>query len=160
LSGDAAVPDAGKTESERPRAGDADDTKLPSASDGLLAAKTSGAIWRGAAFGAIPNSPIVAAEMTDNNAQAALLNDTKAGTGAAEKRPETGNAAVVAGASIAEVAATAGVPLQTSQVRTLEDTVADLLRPMLKQWLDTNMPRIVEKALRVELAHKAEKTPS
>jgi cell pole-organizing protein PopZ len=36
--------------------------------------------------------------------------------------------------------------------RTLEDTVADLLRPMLRQWLDANMPKIVEKTLRVELA--------
>ena len=37
-------------------------------------------------------------------------------------------------------------------VRTLEDTVVDLLRPMIRQWLDDNMPRMVEKALRVELA--------
>jgi len=37
-------------------------------------------------------------------------------------------------------------------VRTLEDTVVDLLRPMLRQWLDENMPRMVEKALRIELA--------
>ena len=37
-------------------------------------------------------------------------------------------------------------------VRTLEDTVAELLRPMLRQWLDANMPRIVEKALKIELA--------
>ena len=33
-----------------------------------------------------------------------------------------------------------------------DDTAADLLRPMLRQWLDSNMPRIVEKALRLELA--------
>jgi cell pole-organizing protein PopZ len=39
--------------------------------------------------------------------------------------------------------------------RTLEDTVAELLRPMLRQWLETNMPRIVEKALRVEIADSA-----
>jgi cell pole-organizing protein PopZ len=44
-------------------------------------------------------------------------------------------------------------------VRSLEDTVADLLRPMLRDWLDANMPRIVEKALRVELAEGA-KRPS
>ncbi len=37
-------------------------------------------------------------------------------------------------------------------VRSLEDTVVDLLRPMLRQWLDENMPRMVEKALRIELA--------
>lgn len=35
--------------------------------------------------------------------------------------------------------------------RTMEDTVADLLRPMLKNWLAENMPRIVERALRKEL---------
>ena len=42
-------------------------------------------------------------------------------------------------------------------IRTMEDTVAELLRPMLRQWLDANMPRIVEKALRVELAESAKK---
>ncbi len=39
--------------------------------------------------------------------------------------------------------------------RTLEDTVAEMLRPMLKQWLETNMPRIVEKALKGEIADAA-----
>ncbi len=43
--------------------------------------------------------------------------------------------------------------------RTMEDTVAELLRPMLRQWLDTNMPRVVEKALRVELAASAQPKP-
>lgn len=52
----------------------------------------------------------------------------------------------------AAVALPAGHPL-----RTMEDTVAELLRPMLRQWLDANMPRIVEKALRVELAESAKK---
>jgi hypothetical protein len=33
-----------------------------------------------------------------------------------------------------------------------DDAVAELLRPMLRKWLETNMPRIVEKALRKELA--------
>ncbi len=53
----------------------------------------------------------------------------------------------------------AGVPgdvaptvAQAGAVRTLEDTVVDLLRPMIRQWLDDNMPRMVEKALRIELA--------
>lgn len=39
-----------------------------------------------------------------------------------------------------------------SDVRSLDDTVAELLRPMLRQWLADNMPRIVEKALRIEVA--------
>ncbi len=38
--------------------------------------------------------------------------------------------------------------------RTMEDTVADLLRPMLKQWLSENMPKIVERALRRELLER------
>jgi cell pole-organizing protein PopZ len=37
-------------------------------------------------------------------------------------------------------------------VRTVEDIVAELLRPMLREWLAGNMPRMVEKALRIELA--------
>jgi len=43
----------------------------------------------------------------------------------------------------------------TSQPRTLEDAVADLLRPMLREWLDSNLPRIVERALRAEMAERA-----
>jgi cell pole-organizing protein PopZ len=35
---------------------------------------------------------------------------------------------------------------------TIEDTTADLLRPMLRQWLADNMPRMVEKALHIEVA--------
>ncbi|HEX7072419.1 MAG TPA: DUF2497 domain-containing protein [Hyphomicrobiaceae bacterium] len=47
--------------------------------------------------------------------------------------------------------------VQPAAARTLEDTVADLLRPLLREWLDANMPRIVEKALRVELAASAKR---
>jgi cell pole-organizing protein PopZ len=44
---------------------------------------------------------------------------------------------------------------------TIEDTTADLLRPMLRQWLADNMPRMVEKALHIEIAEsvKAPKKP-
>lgn len=34
----------------------------------------------------------------------------------------------------------------------VEDATADLLRPMLRQWLAENMPRMVEKALHIEVA--------
>ncbi|MCH9808929.1 MAG: DUF2497 domain-containing protein [Alphaproteobacteria bacterium] len=43
------------------------------------------------------------------------------------------------------------------QVRTLEDTVAELLRPLLREWLENNMPRIVENALRLEVAESVKK---
>jgi uncharacterized protein len=172
-SDDAAKLDTRKTEGERPRIGDSEATKLPNASDGFLAAKISEAtiapITRGAAPSATPHSEVrptlkslsVAAETAGNNARAEVLSETKVGTGAAERRSETASATAVTGASavVAAAGGASGSPSQTSQPRTLEDAVADLLRPMLKQWLDTNMPRIVEKALRVELAQKADKTP-
>lgn len=47
---------------------------------------------------------------------------------------------------------------QPGGLRTLEDTVVELLRPMLRQWLDDNMPRMVEKALRIELAQSIKPT--
>ena len=34
--------------------------------------------------------------------------------------------------------------------RTLEDAVADMLKPMLQRWLTDNMPRIIERALSIE----------
>ena len=36
---------------------------------------------------------------------------------------------------------------------TIEDTLAELLRPMVRQWLDENMSRAIEKAIRVEVAN-------
>lgn len=40
---------------------------------------------------------------------------------------------------------------ESATSRSMEDTVAELLRPMLRSWLAENMPRIVERALRKEL---------
>jgi hypothetical protein len=60
-------------------------------------------------------------------------------------RPDKAAAADVGRAP--PVASPAALPMST-----VEDTLAELLRPMLREWLDSNMPRIVEKALRVEVA--------
>lgn len=46
---------------------------------------------------------------------------------------------------------------QGGAVKTLEDTVAELLRPLLREWLENNMPRIVENALRLEVADSVKK---
>ena len=40
----------------------------------------------------------------------------------------------------------------------IEDSTADLLRPMLRQWLAENMPRMVEKALYIEVAESVKST--
>jgi len=42
------------------------------------------------------------------------------------------------------------IPAQAS--RTLEDAVREMLRPLLVQWLNDNMPRILENAIREEIA--------
>jgi len=42
------------------------------------------------------------------------------------------------------------VPASPS-AKTLEDSVKELLRPMLQEWLDKNMPRLVEAAMREEV---------
>jgi cell pole-organizing protein PopZ len=39
-----------------------------------------------------------------------------------------------------------------ASAKSLEEMVADMVRPMLQQWIAENMPRIMEKALRVEVA--------
>jgi cell pole-organizing protein PopZ len=35
--------------------------------------------------------------------------------------------------------------------RTLEDLVRDMLKPMLKEWLDANLPDMVERLVRAEI---------
>jgi cell pole-organizing protein PopZ len=39
----------------------------------------------------------------------------------------------------------------TQNPRTVEDLVREMLRPMLKAWLDDNLPRLVERLVRAEI---------
>jgi cell pole-organizing protein PopZ len=39
----------------------------------------------------------------------------------------------------------------SNNARTLEDLVKDMLRPMLKSWLDDNLPGLVERIVRAEI---------
>ena len=43
----------------------------------------------------------------------------------------------------------------TNNARTLEDLVKDLLRPMLKVWLDDNLPPLVERLVKAEIERVA-----
>ena len=58
----------------------------------------------------------------------------------------------------AEHAAPGPVPAAPHSDGPLEENVAQLLRPMLRNWLDTHMPRIVEKALREEIKASQKKS--
>ncbi len=45
----------------------------------------------------------------------------------------------------------AHLPISDNPNQTLEGVVQDLMRPMLKQWLDANLPRIVEEKVEAEI---------
>jgi cell pole-organizing protein PopZ len=80
--------------------------------------------------------------------------------------PANGSADAAGGASKAEPSGSTSAPEAASTPakptaksgnesighRTLEDAVMHLLRPMLREWLDDNLPRIVEDAVRREIA--------
>jgi cell pole-organizing protein PopZ len=57
-------------------------------------------------------------------------------------------AASAAASAFGKLSATIGMPASD---RTLEDVVRELLRPLLKQWLDDNLPAIVETTVQAEV---------
>jgi cell pole-organizing protein PopZ len=72
--------------------------------------------------------------------------------------PETGlvapEAVAAASTSLGELVRTLTAERQTPVYRggpTLEDMVRDEMRPILKQWLDTNLPALVERLVRAEI---------
>jgi cell pole-organizing protein PopZ len=52
------------------------------------------------------------------------------------------------------VSSSRGVPLGGGQ-RTIEELVKEMLRPMLKQWLDANLPGLVQRIVEREVAKLA-----
>jgi cell pole-organizing protein PopZ len=71
------------------------------------------------------------------------------------QRPETGDDdALISAATTAAVDCAFSTLAQTAPApsgRTLEDVVRDMLRPMLKSWLDDNLPSMVERLVRAEI---------
>jgi hypothetical protein len=82
---------------------------------------------------------------------------------AAEERTAAPASLPVAAVAVAVAAAPAqpvdAVSATGTPTKTLEDTVSDMLRPMLRQWLDTNMPKLVERALAAELSQPLQDGP-
>lgn len=65
---------------------------------------------------------------------------------------------LVSGSTNAAVAASFGTLARTimnNNARSMEDVVADLLRPMLRNWLDENLPAVVERLVRAEIERVA-----
>jgi len=92
-----------------------------------------------------------------------IINDINVADNTMDDKPEKTNqvlvdrvaetATVGAMAKLAENIAIS----RTSEGVTLEDVVADLLRPMLKDWLDENLPTLIERLVSQELERLAEK---
>jgi cell pole-organizing protein PopZ len=56
--------------------------------------------------------------------------------------------AMAAASAFGQLTAAIGMPRSD---RTLEDVVRELLQPLLKQWLDENLPKIVQEAVEAEV---------
>jgi hypothetical protein len=77
-------------------------------------------------------------------------------TSAAQPAPEPAPVAALVSERAASAAASAFGQLSAAITmprgdRTLEDVVRELLRPMLQQWLDDNLPNIVQQAVEAEV---------
>jgi hypothetical protein len=84
--------------------------------------------------------------------------DSVHGGGEALSAPHAGDsggslraASSIFGPPPADSRAAATVDAHPPQIQALEAMVAELLRPMLRRWLDENMPRLVSAALQAEL---------
>ncbi|MDR6290169.1 MULTISPECIES: DUF2497 domain-containing protein [Inquilinus] len=67
--------------------------------------------------------------------------------------PASASAALAALARLNAAAAPAAVAVHKSQ--TVDDLVREMLRPLLKEWLDANLPRLVEQAVEREVSRIA-----
>ncbi|HEX2843579.1 DUF2497 domain-containing protein [Hyphomicrobium sp.] len=99
-------------------------------------------------------SSTVASQALDALAQGLAASAAASAVSAATGQPAVALTPLVDPVPVArDVPASAPFPATAPQTgRTLEDAVADMLRPMLQQWVSENMPRIIERALRVEVA--------
>lgn len=93
-----------------------------------------------------------AAGDTDVDADEPTDEPVSSDTTAAQQADAPGQA-LAQGLSVSNIV----VSNEGGKVRTLEDTVAELLRPLLREWLENNMPRIVESALKLEVADSVKK---
>ncbi|MGA9895900.1 MAG: DUF2497 domain-containing protein [Xanthobacteraceae bacterium] len=72
----------------------------------------------------------------------------------AAPRPHDDQGRLISGATSAAVDSAFNALAQTvlsQNARTLEDLVREMLRPMLKSWLDDNLPGMVERMVRAEI---------
>jgi cell pole-organizing protein PopZ len=136
--------DAGQPEFA-PSASSAEPGGVPPASAGEMPADSDLAWSTGSDAGAAESIADSAASMFGATAfeDAAFAESPRADTAPGDAAA----AGTPAAAQSGETGATAG----PENAKTLEESVQEMLRPMLRAWLDENMPRILENTLRQEL---------
>ena len=72
-----------------------------------------------------------------------------------EDTPTARLTSAVTDASVAQAFHMLSSTVLSNNARTLEDLVQDMLRPMLKGWLDENLPTMVERLVRAEIERVA-----
>ena len=70
-------------------------------------------------------------------------------------RPENGLLSSATSAAVDSAFNTLAQTVLVQNARTLEDLVREMLRPMLKSWLDDNLPGMVERLVRAEIERVA-----
>lgn len=70
---------------------------------------------------------------------------------AAEAAPGEPLLSIKASASVSDAFGRLGAAVTPSQPQTMEDFMKEMLRPMLKQWLDDNLPALVERLVQAEI---------
>ena len=68
--------------------------------------------------------------------------------------PPTPDRALISATTVAAVDSAFNTLAQTvigQNARTLEDLVKEMLRPLLKSWLDDNLPGVVDRIVRAEI---------
>jgi uncharacterized protein len=89
----------------------------------------------------IERAPQPAAPARDDEEQPAIRRDPR----------EQGLISPATAAAVDAALNTLAEAVQVRNGRTLEEVVTELLRPMLKSWLDDNLPSIVERLVRAEI---------
>lgn len=101
---------------------------------------------------ATPPAPVSPPPGQPASTPVSALNALAAGLAASNVQTVASTATEPAAAPTPAVTTDRATPAVAPGVpRSLEDMVADMVKPMLQRWIDDNMPRIIEKALRNEV---------
>ena len=100
------------------------------------------------------DAPFVAANSDSRRMQefrAAVLDDLDGESRTATGTLTSGRTGELVGAAFDDLAEA----IREGQMRSMEEMAQDLLRPMLQDWLDENLPKLVERLVREEIERVA-----